>query len=186
MVAVTPDDASHPVLLFDGICNLCNWSVQFTMKRDVRGHIHFASLQSKVGKQLLSMYESSRPLDARGWTLKSPATGKEGNGGEEGTDAADVSLAPAFASVTFIEDGRMYTESTAVLRILRHLKMPWPLLSAFQIIPVPLRDGMYRFIAKHRYRWFGIREVCMVPSSDTLLRFLDREENDDSEAKSMQ
>lgn len=72
-----------------------------------------------------------------------------------------------------IEGGQAYVRSTAALRVLKRLGVPWSLLYAFMLIPRPLRDPIYRWIACNRYRWFGKREQCMMPSDDVRARFLE-------------
>lgn len=76
------------------------------------------------------------------------------------------------ASLVLIEDGRVFHESTAALRIARRLRFPWPLLSVFLIVPRVLRDPVYRWIARHRYRWFGRREECWRPDDRWNNRFI--------------
>jgi len=71
-----------------------------------------------------------------------------------------------------IEGGRCFTRSEAALRIARHLSGPWPLLNAFRILPRPFRDGVYNFVARHRYRWFGQRTTCRLPTPEEAGRFL--------------
>jgi predicted DCC family thiol-disulfide oxidoreductase YuxK len=133
-------EATHPTLLFDGVCNLCSGSVQFILKRDTRGRFRFASLQSEAGRRLMA-----------------------GHG-----------LDPdALSSVVLIEDGRAYQESTAALRIARHLPGAWKLLRVFTVIPRPLRDAAYRLIARNRYRWFGKTEACWLPTPELRARFLE-------------
>lgn len=75
-------------------------------------------------------------------------------------------------SFVFIEDGKAYTQSTAALRVCRHLNTLWPLCYGFIIIPKFIRDGLYNWIASNRYKWFGVREQCMVPSAEVRTRFL--------------
>jgi predicted DCC family thiol-disulfide oxidoreductase YuxK len=75
-------------------------------------------------------------------------------------------------SLVLLEDGRLFTRSTAVLRIARGLRFPWPLGYAFVAVPRPLRDWVYDILAGHRYRWFGRRDVCMVPTPELRSRFL--------------
>jgi predicted DCC family thiol-disulfide oxidoreductase YuxK len=75
-------------------------------------------------------------------------------------------------SFIFIEDGKMYMQSTAVLRVCRHLKGLWPLLYGFIIVPKFIRDGIYNWMAKNRYKWFGMREQCMIPSPEVRSRFI--------------
>jgi predicted DCC family thiol-disulfide oxidoreductase YuxK len=76
--------------------------------------------------------------------------------------------------VTFvlIEGRRAYTRSTAVLRVVRRLRLPWPLLYALIVIPPFARDLAYGWFARRRYRWFGRRDECMTPDADLRERFL--------------
>jgi predicted DCC family thiol-disulfide oxidoreductase YuxK len=76
-------------------------------------------------------------------------------------------------SIILIEKGRAYVRSAAALRVVRGLALPWPLLYALIVVPRPLRDWAYDFIARHRYRWFGRRDACMLPGPATRDRFLD-------------
>ena len=124
------------VVLFDGICNFCDASVQFIMKRD-GGAFQFASLQSDIGQELVARF------------------------GLQGMD-----------SIVLIEDEKAYTKSTAALRIAKKLGRLWPACYIAVIIPKPLRDKVYDWIAKNRYRWFGKKDVCMLPSEKDRARFL--------------
>jgi predicted DCC family thiol-disulfide oxidoreductase YuxK len=76
-------------------------------------------------------------------------------------------------TVVLVDDGRAYTRSTAVLKLLARLPAPWSWLSLFLVVPRPLRDLVYRFVARNRLRWFGIREACRVPTPELRARFLD-------------
>jgi len=128
-----------PVVLFDGVCNLCSGSVQFLLKRDPEGRFRFASLQSEAGRSLMA---------------------------EHGLDV------DALSSVLLIEDGQVWQESSAALRIARHLPGAWKLLRVFAAVPRPLRDAAYRWIARNRYRWFGKTETCWLPTPELKARFL--------------
>jgi predicted DCC family thiol-disulfide oxidoreductase YuxK len=75
-------------------------------------------------------------------------------------------------SFVFIEDGKAYTRSTASLKVCRHLSGLWPLLYVFIIVPRFIRDGLYDFIARNRYKWFGMRQECMMPTPEVRKRFL--------------
>lgn len=75
-------------------------------------------------------------------------------------------------SIVLVEDGRLHLESTAALRIARRLRFPWPILAIGLVVPRFLRDPIYRFIARRRYRWFGKQDTCMVPSPELESRFL--------------
>ena len=134
-------EARPPILLFDGVCTLCNGAVQFVIDRDPRGHVVFASLQSDTGRALLSQH------------------------GIVAKDEPD--------SMVLIEDGRAYERSSAVLHVARYLTWPWKALSAFLVLPRFVRDLAYRFIASHRYAWFGKEETCRVPTPELRKRFLD-------------
>jgi len=127
------------VVLFDGVCNVCNAAVNFVIDRDPTGRFHFASLQSAVGKSLT-----------------------QAHGIEGGVD-----------TVVLVEEGRAYTESSAVLQVARHLGGLWPLLRVFVLIPRFVRDALYRYFARNRYLWFGQRETCRVPTPEIRGRFLD-------------
>jgi predicted DCC family thiol-disulfide oxidoreductase YuxK len=131
--------SAHPILLFDGVCNLCNGSVQLIIRRDPEARFRFASLQSEVGQRYLDELRVDR-------------------------DAVD--------SVILVEGGRWYKESDAALRIARLLGGPWRALGVFRLLPRPLRNRLYRFIARHRYRWFGKRESCWLPTPELRERFL--------------
>ena len=133
-----PSDG-RTVVLFDGVCNLCNGWVQFVVKRDPAAHFRFASLQSAFAAEALR--GRGFPRDYLG-------------------------------SIVVLEDGVVYTKSDAVLKVTRGLKAPWPLATVFRIVPRALRDVVYDWIARNRYRWFGKREACMLPGPDTAARFL--------------
>lgn len=129
----------HPIILFDGVCNLCNSFVDFVIRRDARGVFRFASLQSDLGHQR-TIGCSNLPL---------------------GVD-----------SVILVEGEKCYVRSTAALRILRRLDFPWPLGYVLIIFPRSVRDIVYDYIARNRYRWFGKRETCRLPTDEELTRFL--------------
>jgi predicted DCC family thiol-disulfide oxidoreductase YuxK len=135
-----PAAGGHPVVVFDGVCNLCNWAVNFIIDRDPAGHFRFVAGQAPEGQALLG------PLGA-----------------------ADL----AASTIVLVEpDGRLYSRSTAALRIARRLRWPWSLLYAWVVVPRPLRDPVYRLVAQHRYRLFGKRDVCRVPTPELRARFL--------------
>ena len=130
---------AHPVLLFDGVCNLCNAAVNFVIDRDPEAHFRFASLQSEAAAQLLAPHGLS-------------------------TDDLD--------SVVLVADGQAYRRSRAVLETLRRLGGPWSWLYALVVLPRPVRDWLYEQVAVRRYRLFGKRDVCRVPTPDLQARFL--------------
>jgi predicted DCC family thiol-disulfide oxidoreductase YuxK len=79
----------------------------------------------------------------------------------------------AMDSVVLLENRKCYTHSTAVLRIFRRLKGPWKLFYVFMLVPKPVRDAVYRWLAKNRYRFFGKREHCPIPTKEIRERLLD-------------
>ena len=132
-------DVKSPVLLFDGVCNLCNASVQWLLTHDRRGIFRFAALQSGTGQALLQGF---------------------------GLDQEK------FNSVVLVRGDRIFLRSDAPLEIVRYLGGAWPLLYGLRIIPRFLRDAIYNWIARNRYRWFGRREACMLPRPEWKARFL--------------
>lgn len=127
------------IIYFDGVCNLCNWSVRFVLKHDKRGVFSFASLQSDYAKSNLKM------LNGR-----------------------NIS----YDSVVYQKDENVYSQSDAALQIIKQLGGAWKLLYVFKIIPKPIRDSLYNFIARNRYKWFGRKQSCMIPRESDQSRFL--------------
>ena len=138
-------------MLFDGVCNFCDASVNFIIEHDKAGYFKFAPLQSDEGKRLATEY------------------GFESAAVPKGDGASD--LIP-IDSVILVEDGRAYTHSTAALKILRRLGAPWSWAYAFVIVPRAIRDWAYRLFARYRYRIFGRKDQCMLPSPEVRARFL--------------
>jgi len=134
------DPSSPPVVLFDGLCNLCEGSVLFIIKRDPSAVFRFASLQSKFGQGLLERFQL--PKDD-------------------------------FDTMVLVEGERVFKRSTAALRVAKRLRFPWPLFYAFILVPPFLRNFFYRIIARNRYRWFGKKEACLIPTPALRARFLD-------------
>jgi predicted DCC family thiol-disulfide oxidoreductase YuxK len=128
-----------PLVLFDGVCNLCNGAVQFIIKNDKQGKILFASLQSETGQEISSHFG-----------LKTEN----------------------FDTFVFIENQKPYTRSTGILYLVRYLDGIWKFLYFFIIIPLPIRNFIYNFIARNRYKWFGQKAQCMIPTPDLKARFL--------------
>lgn len=133
-----PESPPPVIVLFDGVCNLCDAAVTFIIDRDADAVFRFAPLESEIGRRLTQHY---------------------------GLEREDT--------VVLVEDGRCSVRSEAALRIARRLDGAWPFLAVLLIVPAPLRDLVYRFIARHRYRWFGTRDACRVPTPDLRRRFLE-------------
>ncbi|MCF6410166.1 thiol-disulfide oxidoreductase DCC family protein [Pseudalkalibacillus salsuginis] len=85
----------------------------------------------------------------------------------------EYDLPNQFDSFIMIEGGKAYQKSSAALRVVSHLNGGWRLFTVFKIIPTPIRDVIYNFIARNRYKWFGKRDSCMIPTPDIKSRFLD-------------
>tara|TARA_B100000945_G_C20184288_1_gene503851 strand:+ start:283 stop:681 length:399 start_codon:yes stop_codon:yes gene_type:complete len=128
------------IILFDGVCNLCNGAINFIIKHDPKGIFKFASLQGETGKQLLAQH----------------------NIDPQETD-----------SIVLIDNDQVSVKSSAALRIAKNLNQGYPLLFGFMIIPTFIRNGVYDFIAANRYKWFGKKESCMLPTPELRTRFLD-------------
>ncbi len=129
------------IILFDGVCNLCNDSVNFIIERDKNDVFRFASLQSKIGQKL---------------TL------------ERGIDPE------AMDSIILIEPGIAYYEkSTAALEISKHLTGGYSNLKYFSFLPEGFRNVVYDLIARNRYKWFGKKEECMIPTPALKSKFLE-------------
>jgi len=131
----------HPVIFFDGVCNLCNGAVQFVIRHDRCARFRFASLQQPAWQKV----------------------------------AASFGISNDMHSFVLWEDGKLFMRSTAALRVARRLDGGWKALYALMIVPRFLRDGVYDFIAKHRYTWFGKRDSCMIPNDSLRSRFIDPE-----------
>jgi predicted DCC family thiol-disulfide oxidoreductase YuxK len=141
------DDSEHPVVLFDGVCNLCESTVRFIILRDRDSQFRFASLQSDAARSLIA------PFDYSGDDLD---------------------------SVLLIENGRLFRKSQAGLRIARRLDGAWPLFYyLFSWVPGFIADRVYDFVGNRRYRWFGHKEECWLPTPDLRARFLDITPADD-------
>jgi len=129
-----------PIVLFDGVCNFCNYWVNFAIKHDREKKLLFSPLQGETANKLLPEFDIN-PNDLR--------------------------------SVIFIDNGKIYTQSSAALRICRYLNGGWKLFYSLIIIPKFIRDFFYNIIARNRYKWFGKKESCMVPTPELKERFLD-------------
>ena len=127
------------VVLFDGVCNLCNGAVDFIVRHDRYNRFMFASLQSEAGQELLKHYQLPTHQ---------------------------------FDSMVLIKEGKLYQRSTAALEIAGELPGALRLLAVFKAVPAPVRDAVYNFIAQNRYRFFGEKETCRLPSPEERTRFL--------------
>ncbi len=130
------------VILFDGVCNLCNSAINFIIKHDKNDVFRYASLQSEIGKKYIDQFNiDSTSLD----------------------------------SILLINSETQYFhKSSAALHIAKHLSGGYSILVVFLVLPKFIRDLVYDFIAKNRYKWFGKKESCMLPSPKLRKLFLDQ------------
>ena len=129
------------LILFDGVCNLCNGSVLYVIKRDKNNKFLFAPLQGEIGQELINAFN----IDT------------------EQTDSI----------ILYDPDvRRIYHKSSAALRVAKSLNFPTNLLSIFFIIPTFIRNWVYDFIARNRYKWFGRKDSCMIPTPDLQAKFI--------------
>ncbi len=130
---------THPIIIYDGICNLCNSSVGFILRHDTAARFRFAAFQSDAGQRLVTVCKSEESL------------GK---------------------TIILVQADKCHTRSDAILLILNLLPGAWSLLGGLRLIPRPIRDGIYNFIARNRYSWFGKRNICAVSLNGYEDRFL--------------
>lgn len=132
-------EIDKPILLFDGVCNFCNSSINFIIDRNAKKDILFSSLQSEKGQELLKKF--NLPTEN-------------------------------FSTLILVEGDRVYTKSTAALKIAEHLDGQWSKLAFLKIIPKIFRDIGYDLIAKNRYKLFGKADHCRMPTKELRERFL--------------
>jgi predicted DCC family thiol-disulfide oxidoreductase YuxK len=128
----------HPVVFFDGVCNLCNRTIDFLVRHDRKRRFRFAPLQGETAKAMIPEHVATGDYD----------------------------------SFVLVEDGRVSTRSTAALRLLAGLGGLWTLALGLLVVPAPLRDAVYRLIAQNRYRWFGKRSSCRLPTPEERQLFM--------------
>lgn len=128
----------NSIVLFDGVCNFCNDSVNFIIRHDQAKRFQFATLQSETGLAIRARHEIDDDVD----------------------------------SIILVEDSQVFTHSTAALRIAKSLGGIYSLAHIFIIVPAPIRDFFYKLFARNRYRIFGKKEVCMIPTPEIRERFL--------------
>jgi predicted DCC family thiol-disulfide oxidoreductase YuxK len=132
-----------PVLLYDGVCGFCNKTVQMILDRDRRGEMRFAALQSDYGQAVVGRHPELQGVDSVVYVER----------------AADVE--------------RVYVRSEAALKVAAYLGGVWKLFLAARLVPRGLRDYFYDLFARHRYRFFGKYDACMLPPPEVRARFLD-------------
>lgn len=141
MAPVLAKTAPHKkIILFDGVCNLCNSAVQFVIQHDTKDVFRFVAIQSHLGQEIIKYI---------------------------GIDTKKTD------SIILYEPGiAYYYKSNAALQIAQNLGEIFYLVTLFRIIPTGIRNQLYDYIAKKRYKWFGKKESCMIPSPELKAKFL--------------
>ena len=128
------------IILFDGVCNLCDTAVQFVIKHDKKDQFRFVALQSELGQQILKHI---------------------------GINPANID------SVILYQPGiAYYYKSAAAIEIARSLGGFLHFGTIFKLIPTGIRNQLYDYVAKNRYKWYGKKETCLVPSAENKTKFL--------------
>ncbi|NRD19995.1 DUF393 domain-containing protein [Winogradskyella eckloniae] len=140
MIAQIPKNKQ--LILFDGVCNLCNSSVLYVIKRDSKNNFLFAPLESKIGTEIITKFN----IDT------------------EKTDSI-LLYNPKKDTLSY--------KSTAAILIASRLGFPVNMLSIFLIIPAFIRNWVYNYIAKNRYKWYGKKDSCMIPTPELKSKFID-------------
>ena len=128
------------IILFDGVCNLCDASVHYVIKNDKNDLFRFVALQSDLGQTILK-HIGINPIHIDSVILYEPEVA-------------------------------YYYKSSAALEIAKGLNGIFTLATLFQILPTVFRDYVYDYVAKNRYKWYGKKEACLVPSPELLAKFL--------------
>ncbi len=128
------------LILFDGVCNLCNNTVQYVIKHDKKDVFMFAPLQSEIGKQIVEQFS---------------------------IDTKNVD-----SILLYSKENGLKSKSSAALQISKQLGLPINLWSVFLIVPVFIRNWVYDYVAKNRYKWYGKKEECMIPTPELKSKFL--------------
>lgn len=128
------------LILFDGVCNLCNSSIQYVIKHDKKNRFMFTALQGDVGQQVLEKYQ--------------------------------IDTSKTDSILLYSEINGLSTKSSAALNIAKHLGFPRNLMAIFFIVPTGIRNWVYDFVAKNRYKWYGKKDACMIPTPELKQKFL--------------
>ena len=136
---------NQQIILFDGVCNFCNYWVNFVLERDKKDIYRFAAIQSVSGQAILNVIELR---DTIIYKVKLPQT------------------------LVLIDGKNIYTKSTAALKVIKNLSGPIKLIYPFILLPKFLRDFFYNAIARFRYKLFGKRDTCRVPTKEEKKKFL--------------
>lgn len=128
------------IILFDGVCNLCDSAVQFVIKYDKKDVFRFVALQSDLGQEILKHI---------------------------GINTKNID------SIILYEPGvAYYYKSAAALEISKNLGGFFHLGTIFRIVPTGICNQIYDYVAKNRYKWYGKKESCMIPTPELKSKFL--------------
>lgn len=137
---INSDDFKYNIILFDGVCNFCNYWVNFILKRDYKNQFKFAAFQTIKGKELLEKF--NLPADK-------------------------------FDSFILISNDKIFKKSKAAFEIVKSLDGGWlRIFLAFKLLPISFNDFIYDLIANNRYKLFGKKDICRVPTSNEKSKFL--------------
>ena len=129
------------LILFDGVCNLCNTTVQYVIKHDKKDVFRFTALQSNLGKKIVEAFE--------------------------------IDPTKTDSILLYSEEYGIKSKSSAALHIARQLSFPNNLMTVFFIVPPIIRNKIYDYIAKNRYKWYGKKEYCIMPTKALKAKFLE-------------
>lgn len=129
------------IILFDGVCNLCDSTVQYIIKHDKKDIFRFVALQSELGKQI--------------------------------TDYLGVDSSKTDSIILYEPNTAYYYKAEAALRIAKELSGVVAALSVFRFLPKTITNSVYDFIAKNRYKWYGKKDACLIPTPELKAKFLD-------------
>lgn len=133
-------EKNKQLILFDGVCNLCNSSVQYVIKHDQQDIFRYTALQSEMGQEILEHYK--------------------------------INTSKTDSILLYSEENGISYKSTAALKIASKLGFPRSVMVVFLIIPPFIRNWVYDFIAKNRYKWYGKKDDCMIPTAELKSKFL--------------
>ncbi|HUH28064.1 thiol-disulfide oxidoreductase DCC family protein [Gelidibacter sp.] len=133
-------EENKKLILFDGVCNLCNASVQYVIKNDKKDVFRYAALQSDVGQTLIKKFK--------------------------------IDTAKTDSILLYSPEKGIAYKSTAALKIASQLGFPRNLMGVFLIVPAFIRNWVYDYIARNRYKWYGKKEECMIPTKELKSKFL--------------
>ncbi|MFL9844434.1 thiol-disulfide oxidoreductase DCC family protein [Flavobacterium rhizosphaerae] len=128
------------IILFDGVCNLCDSAVQFIIKHDKKDVFRFVALQSELGQEIVSYIS--------------------------------IDTSKTDSIILYIPGKSYYYKAEAALNISKDLSGGYNLLSLLKFIPNVISNSVYDYVARNRYKWYGKKEACMIPTPELKAKFL--------------